>query len=112
MVALVWLVNILSPFVTILGIIGMAWGLDDAPFELCLWGSLACFIVGFIFGIIAWKNDVPPRWFWIKSKMGLFSVVRSPLKNTMYHYDYGLERDSFGYSYYILDYISTPAWKQ
>ena len=48
MVALVWLVNILSPFVTILGIIGMAWGLDDAPFELCLWGSLACFIVGFI----------------------------------------------------------------
>lgn len=43
---------------------------------------------------------------------GLTSVVRSPLKNTMYHYDYGLERDSFGYSYYILDYISTPAWKQ
>lgn len=36
MVALVWLVNILSPFVTILGIIGMAWGLEDAPFELCL----------------------------------------------------------------------------
>ena len=75
MVALVWLVNILSPFVTILGIIGMAWGLEDAPFELCLWVSLACFIVGFIFGIIAWKYDVPPRWFWVKSKVGLFDTL-------------------------------------
>ena len=72
MVALIWLINILLPIVTILGIIGMGWGLDDAPFELCLWGSLGCFIVGFIFGLVAWKYEVPPRWFWIKSKTGLF----------------------------------------
>lgn len=43
---------------------------------------------------------------------GLTCVQRSPLKSTMYHYNYGTERDSYGYSYYILDYITTPGWKQ
>ena len=34
-------------------------------------------IVGLIFGIAAYRNDIPPRWFWSKSKNDLFcfSVV-------------------------------------
>ena len=75
MVALIWLINILSPFVTIAGLIGLAYGLDETSLELILWSSLGCFIVGFIFGIIAWKYDVPPRWFWVKSQVGLFETL-------------------------------------
>lgn len=42
---------------------------------------------------------------------GLTCLQRSALKNSMYHYTYGAERDSYGYSYYILDLIATPEWK-
>ena len=30
-------------------------------------------IVGFIFGIFAYKNGIPPRWFWSKSADEIFS---------------------------------------
>lgn len=43
---------------------------------------------------------------------GLTCVQKSALNNYMYHYNYDSERDSYGYSYYILDYIYTPEWKQ
>lgn len=43
---------------------------------------------------------------------GLTCVKKSTLNNYMYHYNYGSEKDSYGYSYYILDFINIPDWKQ
>lgn len=42
----------------------------------------------------------------------LTSVSKSPFNNTMYHYNYDTAVDSYGYSYYILDFIYRPLWKQ
>jgi cytochrome c biogenesis protein CcdA len=30
-------------------------------------------VVGLIFGIFAHRNDIPPRWFWSKSRNDIFS---------------------------------------
>ena len=62
-----WLFQFISPVTFVLG--GLYLLENPSPLVLVSGGLAA--VVGFIFGIIAWKYDVPPRWFWIKSSMDL-----------------------------------------
>ena len=36
---------------------------------------------------------------------------QSPFVTSMYHFDFGSQTDSYGYSYYIIDLVSYPKWK-
>ena len=75
MIVLIWFINLLLPIINILGLMGMFYVIGELEFdngEWFWWVSLASFVPGFLFGLLAWNYDVPPRWFWVKSKLGLF----------------------------------------
>lgn len=80
MIVLIYLFNIISPIITIVGTVILLFGgglLDPLMWVLC--GVSA--IIGLIFGGISWGYGVPPRWFWAKSKLDLFdNLVVSSLK--------------------------------
>ena len=67
-----YILNLLAPIVNTLGVIGICACVvyDDAD---VLWISLVAAIVGFIFGIFAYGNGIPPRWFWSRSADAIFS---------------------------------------
>ena len=46
---------------------------DPSILSLVLGGVAAVF--GLIVGIVGWADTVPPRWFWVKSKVGLFDTL-------------------------------------
>lgn len=71
-VVIAYIINLFAPIVNILGMIGLCGCLVYESYStLIIAGIMA--IVGFIFGIAAYRNDIPPRWFWSKSKNDLFS---------------------------------------
>ena len=37
--------------------------------------TVILFIAGLVFGIFAYRSDIPPRWFWSKSKNQIFSFI-------------------------------------
>lgn len=66
-----FLLNILAPIVNVLGALGLcACIVYDDTHILPIGGILA--VIGLVFGIFAYRNDVPPRWFWSHSKNELF----------------------------------------
>lgn len=70
MIVLVYIINILSPIITIFGCLILLFGFRII--ETWMW--VVCGIsavVGLIFGFAIWHYNVPPRWFWAKSKMEL-----------------------------------------
>ena len=71
-VVIAYIINLFAPIVNVLGMIGLCGCLVYESYStLIIAGIMA--IVGFIFGIAAYRNDIPPRWFWSKSKNDLFS---------------------------------------
>lgn len=67
-------VNLLAPIVNMVGLFGLLGCVvyDD----LSILGIAATlFILGLIFGIAAYRLDIPPRWFWSKSKNELFEFA-------------------------------------
>ena len=71
-IVLSFLINLFAPIVNTLGAIGLCGCVAYGDFHILgIGGALA--IVGIIFGIIAYRNDIPPRWFWSKSKNEIFS---------------------------------------
>jgi len=71
-VVIAYIINLFAPIVNILGMIGLCGCLVYESYStLIIAGVMA--IIGFIFGIVAYRNDIPPRWFWSKSKNDLFS---------------------------------------
>ena len=71
-VVIAYIINLFAPIVNILGMVGLCGCLVYESYStLIIAGIMA--IVGFIFGIAAYRNDIPPRWFWSKSKNDLFS---------------------------------------
>lgn len=72
MVAIIYILNLLGPINTIVGVLGLV-GLMRGELDESLWiFSLICGIFGIFFGIKAWSYDTPPRWFWSKSQVDLF----------------------------------------
>ncbi len=73
MIALIYLVSYIVALGTIVGplFVFVVWGND--AFEPIMWiltGIMA--VLGIWFGVASWEYDVPPRWFWSKSKLELF----------------------------------------
>lgn len=71
-VVISFILNRLSPVVNFLGFMGVgcAWLMDDNMGVLIMTAIAAG--IGLVFGILAYKNDIPPRWFWSKSRNSMF----------------------------------------
>jgi hypothetical protein len=66
-----YIINLLAPIVNTLGIFGLILSIGNDDIDvLIISGVLA--IVGLIFGIFAYSNSIPPRWFWSRSKDFIF----------------------------------------
>lgn len=66
-----YIINLFAPIVNMVGLLGLCGCVvyDDVH-VLAITGCL--FVVGIIFGVAAYRLDIPPRWFWSKSKNQLF----------------------------------------
>ena len=67
--ALLWVFQMISPVLTILGAL-VLFGDGFEGYEFYVGAGLA--VLGLIVGWSTWGQDVPPRWFWVKSKLELF----------------------------------------
>ena len=67
--AFLWVLQKISPILTILGAL-VLFGGGFEGYEFIVGAILAVF--GLIVGWSAWGQEVPPRWFWVKSKLELF----------------------------------------
>ncbi|MBQ9184965.1 MAG: DUF4906 domain-containing protein [Bacteroidales bacterium] len=57
---------------------------------------------------LAWNEKAPL----LMDYSGLTCLQKSPFNSGMYHYTYDSQTDAFGFSYYVIDYVSVPDWKQ
>ena len=71
MVVLAYIINLLAPVVNFLGMLGLCACIIYEEFSVLLFAGVMA-VVGLVFGIFAYKLDIPPRWFWSKSKNDLF----------------------------------------
>jgi hypothetical protein len=128
MLIITYIIRLLAPIVTALGFIGIfAYGIyvcdyilycedpskyvadtpttkiigtiDYANGLFILYLSIALFIVGIIYGIYAYKNDIPLRWAWAKSKNSLFSFSISTILG------YGLCFAAYPYAFFFIHYL-------
>ena len=67
--ALLWIFQKISPILTVLGAL-VLFGGGAEGYEFIVGAVLA--VLGLIVGWSAWGQEVPPRWFWVKSKLELF----------------------------------------
>lgn len=67
--ALLWFFQKISPILTILGAL-VLFGDGFEGYEFIVGTVLA--VLGLIVGWSTWGQEVPPRWFWVKSKLELF----------------------------------------
>lgn len=70
-VFITYIINLFAPIVNTLGAIGLCGCIVYDDFYI-LYTAAVMAILGLVFGIIAYRNDVPPRWFWSKSKNQIF----------------------------------------
>ncbi len=80
-----YILNLLAPIVNTLGVIGFCTCFPYDDFHI-LWISGVAAIVGFIFGIFAYKNGIPPRWFWSRSADAIFSFSVSAVFGYMINF--------------------------
>ena len=69
MMVFLWLFRLVSPIISVLGMLVLCSG-EFGDYDLIIGGALA--VVGFIIGLTTWAETVPPRWFWVKSRLDLF----------------------------------------
>lgn len=67
-----YIINLLAPIVNTIGAFGLIGCIVYDEPEMLIYGGIVA-VVGFIFGMVAYNNDIPPRWFWAKSKNQIFS---------------------------------------
>ena len=67
--ALLWIFQKIAPITSIIGALVLFSG-EFEGYELIVGAILA--VLGFIVGFSAWGETVPPRWFWVKSRLELF----------------------------------------
>ena len=71
MVVLAYIINLLAPVVNFLGLLGLCACVIYEDLYVLLFAGVRA-LVGLVFGICAYKLDIPPRWTWSKSKNDLF----------------------------------------
>ena len=67
MAIFLWLIQLVSPIGLVFGIFYLVENPD--PVALIVGGVAA--LLGLIVGIVGWGDTVPPRWFWVKSRVDL-----------------------------------------
>ena len=67
--AFLWVFQKISPILTVLGAL-VLFGGGFEWYEFIVGVILA--VLGLIVGWSTWGREVPPRWFWVKSKLELF----------------------------------------
>ena len=75
MIVILWIIQKLAPIITFTGILALlielsSGEMDIEPYMYILGGVGA--LLGFIIGFTNWAKDVPPRFFWTKSRVELF----------------------------------------
>lgn len=75
MTVILWIIQKISPLVVIFGGLALlseftAGDVGIEPYVYIIAGVLA--LVGFIIGFTNWALDVPPKFFWTKSRVELF----------------------------------------
>jgi hypothetical protein len=73
-VVIAFIINLFAPIVNIVGLLGLIGSIVYEDFNTLIVGAIAG-LIGFVFGIMAYRNDIPPRWSWSKSKNQLFSFA-------------------------------------
>lgn len=66
-----YILNFFAPIIDILGVIGLFSCVITGDFLILIFAGIL-WLVGLIFGISAYKEDIPPRWTWSKSANELF----------------------------------------
>lgn len=72
MIVLAYIINFLAPLVNFVGLLGLFACIIYEELSVLLFAGVMA-VVGLVFGIFAYKLDIPPRWFWSKSANDLFS---------------------------------------
>ena len=67
MALFLWIFQYISPIAFVLG--GLY--LIEDPSALAIGLGIASAVLGLVVGIVGWGDTVPPRWFWVKSRMDL-----------------------------------------
>ena len=67
-----YIINLLAPIVNTIGAFGLIGCIVYDEPEMLIYGGVVG-VVGLIFGMVAYGNDIPPRWFWSRSKNQIFS---------------------------------------
>ena len=75
MTVLLWILQKIAPITNIVGILVLLSGIGYGdpviePYVYIIAGALA--LAGFILGFTNWALDVPPKFFWTKSRVELF----------------------------------------
>lgn len=73
MVAIIWIINVLTSLAFLPGLPGLFYAMSKIEtLDVWFWWvSAGCFVLGVIFGILAWHYEVPPRWYWTRSESAL-----------------------------------------
>lgn len=71
-VILAYIVNLLAAITNPLGLIGLVGCVAMGDFHILPIAGMAA-AVGLVFGIVAYRRDIPPRWYWAKSANDIFA---------------------------------------
>lgn len=93
-----YILNLFAPLVNILGAIGMLASISVGDMYILPIGG-ALFLVGIVFGIFAYKLDIPPRWFWAKSVNELFEFSVTAVLGYAWNFA------SWGFTVYLVDLV-------
>lgn len=66
MAAICFVINLLAPFTNALGLFGLLLACSRSEWSV-LYTAIPFAIAGLVFGIFAYRRDIPPRWFWSRS---------------------------------------------
>ena len=66
-----YIINMFAPLINPVGALGLIGCIVYDDLHI-LGVAGPCAIAGAIFGILAYRNDIPPRWSWAKSKNDIF----------------------------------------
>lgn len=72
MTAICFVINLLAPITNALGLFGLLLACSRSEWSV-LYSAIPFAIAGLVFGIFAYRRDIPPRWFWSRSTNELFS---------------------------------------
>lgn len=69
---IIYILNLFAPLVNMFGAIGLCGCVAFGDFYILVVAGIMA-VLGVVFGIFAYRLDIPPRWFWSKSSNDLFS---------------------------------------